>query len=66
LYFNFSGGLGGPGDKGGQMVMSSGGLPLQGFGNGTSGLTTTWAGGLNFNDTYNKKVDIVEAIFITG
>ena len=60
---NFSGGLGGPGDKGGQMVMSSGGLPLQGFGNGTSGLTTTWAGGLNFNDTYNQKVDISGSYF---
>ncbi len=59
---NFTGGLGGPGDKGG-IVISKDALPMSGFSNGNSGLTTTWAGGLNFNDTYNKKVEVNGSYF---
>ena len=60
---NFSGGLGLPGGKGGQIVLNTGGLPIQDMNGGKNGLTTTWAGGLNFNDTYNKKVDISGSYF---
>jgi hypothetical protein len=60
---NFSGGLGAPGGKGGQVVFNTGGLPIQGMNSGNNGLTTTWAGGLNFNDTYNKKVEVSGSYF---
>src|SRR4051812_41129445 len=45
---NFSGGLGGGIQKnGGEVVINSGSLPMQGMNNGNTGFTTTWAGGLN-------------------
>jgi len=60
---NFSGGLGAPGGRGGQIVLNTGGLPVQDMNGGNNGLTTTWAGGLNFNDTYNKRVDVNGSYF---
>jgi len=59
---NFSGGLGSM-EKGGPVIMTGGGLPMQGMNGGSNGLTTTWAGGLNFNNTYNKKVEINGSYF---
>src|SRR5205823_10472379 len=58
---NFSGGLGGPGGKLGQIDLTTGGLPLPDGGN--NGLTTTWAGGMNFNDTYNRRLEINGSYF---
>ncbi|MBC7827486.1 MAG: outer membrane beta-barrel protein [Chitinophagaceae bacterium] len=54
---NFTGGLGGPGGRGGGMVeMNNAGLPLQGLDNANNTITTTWAGGINFNDNWTKNL----------
>ena len=62
---NFSGGLPGAGGRGGggmQLDMNSTGLPVQGFTN-NEGVTTTWAGGLNYNNTWQKKMDFMSSYF---
>ncbi|HEX6180715.1 MAG TPA: carboxypeptidase regulatory-like domain-containing protein, partial [Chitinophagaceae bacterium] len=65
---NFQGGLGGPGGGGGGRVVmdmaSSGGgsLPMQGMGP-TNSITTTWAGGLNFNDRWGSNLDVSGSYF---
>ncbi len=61
---NFTGGLGGPGGGRGQIEINGGGLPMQG--NANNSITTTHAGGLNFNDTYNKKVQINGSYFFSN
>lgn len=60
---NFTGGLGGPGGRGGAVEISAGSLPLQGFGGAANSITTTWAGGLNFNDNWGKNVEISGSYF---
>lgn len=37
-------------------------LPLD-FGNNNTGFTTTWAGGLNFSNTWNKKTEVTGSYF---
>lgn len=60
---NFSSGLGGPGGgRGGMLEISSGGLPLQGM-NANNSITTTWAGGLNFNDKWGSNLDVNGSYF---
>ncbi len=41
------------------------GLPLD-FGNINNGFTTTWAGGLNFNNTWNKKTEVNGSYFFNN
>jgi hypothetical protein len=55
---NFSGGLDGPGGGrgGGMAELNNSGVPLQGSSNGNNAITTTWAGGLNFNDNLSKSL----------
>ena len=63
---NFTGGLnggGGGGRGGGQIELSSGSLPISGMNGGNNSIQTTWAGGLNFNETYNKKVELNGSYF---
>ncbi|HKP31283.1 MAG TPA: outer membrane beta-barrel protein [Chitinophagaceae bacterium] len=62
---NFTGGLNGPGGGrgGGQIELATGGLPISGMNGGNNTIQTTWAGGLNFNETYNKKVEINGSYF---
>jgi len=61
---NFTGGLNGPGGgRGGAVEINSMSLPMQGFGGNDNSIKTTWAGGINFNDTYNKKVEINGSYF---
>ena len=61
---NFTGGLGGPGGRGGGMIeMNNAGLPIQGPDNPNNTITTTWAGGLNFNDTWNKNLTVNGSYF---
>jgi len=61
---NFSGGLPGAGGKGGgmQMDMNSMGLPIQGA-NTNQGITSTQAGGLNYNNTWQKNLDVMSSYF---
>lgn len=61
---NFSGGLPGLGGRGGGSVQIDGnaGLPIQGGAN-NQGINTTWAGGLNYNDTWQKKNDFMSSYF---
>ena len=62
---NFSGALPGAGGRGGgnvQMDMGGGGLPVQGE-NNTEGVVTTRAGGLNYNNTWQKKMDFMSSYF---
>ena len=61
---NFTGGLGGPnGGRGGMIEMDGGGLPLQGMNGGNNSITTTWAGGLNFNDRWGKDLQVNGSYF---
>lgn len=61
---NFSGGLGGPGGRGGGMVeISNPGIPVQGPNNPNNTITTTWAGGLNFNDNWSKNLVVNGSYF---
>ncbi|MEN9684793.1 MAG: hypothetical protein RLZZ28_579 [Bacteroidota bacterium] len=57
---NIGGGRGGGGGGGG-----GGGFGGGGFGGGgtQSGITTTWAGGLNYRDAWSKKVDAYGSYF---
>lgn len=60
---NFTGGLPGAGGRGGvQVDMNSMGLPIQGAGN-NQGITTTKAGGLNYNNTWQKNLDLMSSYF---
>lgn len=62
---NFSGNLPGAGGRGGggmQMDFGSSGLPIQG-GSANEGVTTTKAGGLNYNNTWQKKMDWMSSYF---
>jgi len=62
---NFSGGLPGLGGRGGGSIQidgNNGGLPIQG-GNNNAGINTTWAGGLNYNDTWQRKNDFMSSYF---
>ena len=62
--FNFTGGMGGPGGRGGGMLeMNSAGVPLQGANSANNTITTTWAGGLNFNDNWSKNVTVNGSYF---
>lgn len=63
--FNFTGGFGGAGGgRGGGMVeMNNTGLPIQGPGNTNNTITTTWAGGLNFNDNWSKNLTVNGSYF---
>ncbi|MDX1937223.1 MAG: outer membrane beta-barrel family protein [Flavihumibacter sp.] len=59
---NFSGG-GASGGRGMvQIDNSSSALPIQGSGN-NQGISTTWAGGLNFNNTFQKKLELNGSYF---
>src|SRR5450432_1621474 len=63
---NFSGGLPGAGGRGGGSIQidgGSGGLPVQGLGNNNEGITTTQSGGLNYNNTWQKKMDFMSSYF---
>ncbi|HYE54918.1 MAG TPA: outer membrane beta-barrel family protein [Chitinophagaceae bacterium] len=64
---NFQGGLGGPGGGrgGGSIEISSGGggLPIQGMGGQPTSITTTWAGGLNFNDKWGENLNVNGSYF---
>lgn len=61
---NFTGGLGGAGGRGGGMnEINTGGLPIQGMGKENNTITTTWAGGLNFNDNWSKKLAVNGSYF---
>jgi hypothetical protein len=62
---NFTGGLPGAGGRGGggmQLDMNSMGLPIQGASN-NQGITTTKAGGLNYNNSWQKKMDLMSSYF---
>jgi Outer membrane protein beta-barrel family/Carboxypeptidase regulatory-like domain len=62
---NFTGGLPGGGGRGGggmQIDMNSLGLPIQGL-NNNEGVTATRAGGLNYNNTWQKKMDFMSSYF---
>ena len=63
---NFSGGLGGSGGggRGGMVEIGGGGgnLPIQGMGPNNS-ITTTWAGGMNFNDRWGTNLDVSGSYF---
>lgn len=62
---NFSGGLPGAGGRGAggmQLDMNSMGLPVQGAAN-NQGITTTLAGGLNYNNSWQKKMDLMSSYF---
>jgi len=62
---NFSGALPGAGGRGGggmQMDIGNNGLPVQGGGN-NEGVMTTRAGGLNYNNTWQKKMDFMSSYF---
>jgi len=37
---------------------NDGGLPITGLGQNQQGVASTWSGGLNINDTWNKKTDL--------
>lgn len=56
------------GGGGARMVINNGsgpdfGVPVEGSGQAASGIATTIAGGLNFNDTWHKKTDINGSYF---
>ncbi|MHA4810168.1 TonB-dependent receptor [Flavitalea flava] len=62
----FSGGMGGPGNKG----INQGGpdpfsscIPIQGLADNTTAITTTLAGGLNFNDTWRRNTELSGSYF---
>ena len=62
---NFTGGLPGSGGRGGggmQVDLNSMGLPVQGAGN-NQGITATKAGGLNYNNTFQKNLDLMSSYF---
>ncbi|MEP6728621.1 MAG: TonB-dependent receptor [Bacteroidota bacterium] len=61
---NFTGGLPGAGGRGGGMQadMNSMGLPIQGA-NNNQGITTTKAGGLNYNNSWQKNLDVMSSYF---
>ncbi len=60
---NFNGGLAGAGGRGGMQIdMNNTGLPIQG-GNNNQGITTTKAGGLNYNNTWQKNLDVMSSYF---
>ncbi|HTE09896.1 MAG TPA: outer membrane beta-barrel protein [Chitinophagaceae bacterium] len=62
---NFTGGLPGAGGRGGagmQIDLNSMGLPIQGAAN-NQGITTTKAGGLNYNNTFQKNLDVTSSYF---
>ena len=62
---NFTGGLPGAGGRGGggmQIDLNSMGLPIQGASN-NQGITTTKAGGLNYNNTFQKNLDVLSSYF---
>lgn len=60
---NFTGGLPNMGRGGGvQLDMNSMGLPIQGASN-NQGITTTKAGGLNYNNTFQKNLELMSSYF---
>ena len=62
---DFSGGLPGLGGRGGGSIQIDGnnsGLPIQG-GNNNAGINTTCAGGLNYNDTWQRKNEFMSSYF---
>ena len=64
---NFTGGMAGFG--GNSLMINdpfSSGIPIQGLTDNNPAITTTLAGGLNFNDTWNKKTDINGSYFYNG
>ncbi len=58
---NFSGGLPGSG-RSGSFDIGNSSLPIQGAGS-NEGITTTRAGGLNYNNNWQKKVDFMSNYF---
>ena len=61
--FNFNGGMSGGGKGGGGMEITNPGLPVQGMGELNNSITTTWAGGLNFNDNWGKNLSVNGSYF---
>lgn len=66
-YLNFMGGLqammsGGGGAMRLELDSDQMGLPMNAFG-GNNGFTTTWAGGLNFNNEFGKKTELNGSYF---
>ena len=61
--FNFAGGMAAGGRGGGMMEPGNGDLPIQGLNNSNQAITTTWAGGLNFNDSWNKSLVVNGSYF---
>lgn len=65
-YLNFMGGLqammGGGGAIRMELNSDEMGLPMNAFG-GNNGFTTTWAGGLNFNNEFGKKTELNGSYF---
>ena len=62
--FNFAGGMSSGGGRGGGMVeMNSAGVPLQGLTSPNNSITTTWAGGLNLNDSWGKNLTVNGSYF---
>lgn len=60
--FNGGGSMGG-----GRLTLNlSGGVPIQGMGQGSQAITTTRGGGLNFNDSWGGKVDAGGNYFYNG
>ncbi len=60
---NFTGGLPNMGRGGGvQLDMNSMGLPIQGASN-NQGITTTKAGGINYNNTWQKNLELMSSYF---
>lgn len=72
-YMSFTGGargLGGGGRGSVQITVGGGGsggggLPLD-FGNSNTGFTRTWAGGLNYNNEWNKKTKLNLSYFLNS
>jgi len=58
---NFTGGMSGHGGRGSDPLGS--GIPIQGLMDNSQAITTTLAGGLNFNDTWNAKTDFNGSYF---
>jgi hypothetical protein len=61
---NFTGGMPGMnGGRGGGLQQAESTMPIQGLLENNQAITTTTAGGLNYNDTWNKKTEINSSYF---
>ena len=60
---NFTGGMSGHGGRGKSNDPLNSGIPIQGLTDNNQAITTTLAGGLNFNDTWNAKTDFNGSYF---